>query len=71
MMENQKRRDKSVDSLAKAMRDMYVLVQESNPLKEQGTLKSIILTLVKQTTECAYFIQKYAADHSFCVYNPE
>jgi hypothetical protein len=65
-MQDQKRRDKSVDSLAKTMRDIYVIVHESDALKERKTLKSIIIALSKQTIECAYFIQKYATDHNFC-----
>lgn len=67
-MLDQRHRDEAVDDLGKVMRDMYVLVQESDPLKEQRALKHIVITLSKQTIECAYFIQRYATDQSFCAY---
>ena len=68
-MQDQNRRDQAVDDLAQTMRDIYVLVEEADPLRERKTLKDIIIALSKQTTECAYFIQKYATDRSFCVYS--
>jgi hypothetical protein len=65
-MQQQKRRDQRIDDLAKAMCDTYVVVQEADPLKERASLKDVIIALSRQTTECAYFIQKYATDKRFC-----
>lgn len=58
-------RDDQVHNLADTMRDVYAFVIEAEPLKKLDVFRPILEVMVKQTIECAYFLQDYARIKSF------
>jgi hypothetical protein len=66
----QKDRDDSINELAKIMGETYALLQEVDPLKKVKSHESTIISLMKKTIECAYFIRDYAEIKNFCMLVP-
>jgi hypothetical protein len=62
----QKARDDRIRSLLETMSDTFSFVHDAEPLGKVQMLKSTVLLMAQQTTECAYFIRDYAKDSSFC-----
>ena len=63
---NQKDRDKRVIRLAGTMRDVFAFVHDADPLKAIKAHMDAITLLIKQVTECGYFITEYAKRKNFC-----
>jgi hypothetical protein len=47
------------------MSDMYAFLCEADQLKRFQSQAKILIVILKQTEECAYFIQGYAETSSF------
>jgi hypothetical protein len=47
------------------MVDMYAFMGEARPVEKIKSHAKILAVIAKQTTECAYFIQKYAETKGF------
>jgi hypothetical protein len=52
------------------MGDTYAFVQEVEPLKKVKSHEPVIISLMKQTIECSYFIRDYAKVKNFCMLLP-
>ena len=61
----QKDRDDCIFHLVEVMDDIYSFVHEAEPVNKINSHRDIIAVMVKQTTECAYFIRDYAMDKNF------
>jgi hypothetical protein len=48
------------------MGDTYTFVQEVEPLKKVKSHEPVIISLMKQTIDCGYFIRDYAKIKNFC-----
>jgi hypothetical protein len=62
----QDRRDRRILDLLEIMDNVYALVLDAGPLKKIQSQKHAVEMLVKQTTECAYFISHYFNTPNFC-----
>lgn len=62
----QKARDKNVNDLVSAMNDVFAFVHEADPLKKIDYHRELLMQIIRQTTECAYFIYHYAKEKNFC-----
>jgi hypothetical protein len=62
---NQKERDNNLGHLLEVMADAYAFVKEAQPVKKIESQNRIIMVMVRQTTECSYFIREYATTVSF------
>jgi uncharacterized protein YllA (UPF0747 family) len=62
---NQKERDDNLSHLLEVMADAYAFVLEAEPVKKIESQQRIVVVMVKQTTECSYFIREYATTTSF------
>jgi hypothetical protein len=60
-------RDNSIIHLVEVMDDIYLFVQEAEPVKKIKSHCRIVALMAQQTTECAYFIRDYATNKSFCM----
>jgi hypothetical protein len=49
------------------MQDTYAVLLEVEPLKKVESHKPVIISLMKQTVECGYFIRDYAKVKNFCM----
>ena len=59
-------RDKNVKQLLEVMNDVYSFVNDAELVKERvGSQKQIVVLMVEQTIQCAYFIRDYSADIHF------
>ena len=58
-------RDNKIQDLINTISDMYAFVREAKPVEKIKSHAKIFAAIVKQTTECAYFIQEYAETKSF------
>ncbi|KZS91769.1 hypothetical protein SISNIDRAFT_413608, partial [Sistotremastrum niveocremeum HHB9708] len=65
ILEKQRKRDKAIDELVKVVDDTYVFIGESKDLFNVDPHRSAGDTLLKQATECGYFIQHYTQDEKF------
>jgi hypothetical protein len=63
----QRARDEAINNLAITMSDMYAFLCEADQVKRFESQAKILTVIVKQTEECAYFIQGYDATKSFCM----
>ena len=61
----QQNRDDRISHLVEVMDDIYYFVHEAEPVNKINSHKDIIAVMIKQTTECAYFIRDYAMDKNF------
>jgi hypothetical protein len=61
----QRDRDNAVNHLLEVMADVYAFVLEADSVKEIKSHERILAVMVRQTTECAYFIREYAMNKSF------
>ena len=61
----QKCRDEAVNNLATTMSDMYAFLCEADQVKRFESQAKILIVMLQQTEECAYFIQGYAETSSF------
>ena len=59
-------RDKGIVDLVKIMDDVFSFVKEAEPMKKIESHFRIIELMIRQTTECAYFIRDYAMNKGFC-----
>ena len=48
------------------MSDVYMFVHDAEPLKAIKAHMETITLLIKQVTECGYFITEYTKQKSFC-----
>ena len=48
------------------MRDVFAFVHDAEPLKVIKAHIGAITILIKQVTECGYFITEYAKQGNFC-----
>ena len=48
------------------MSDVYTFVHDAEPLKAIKAHMETITLLIKQVTECGYFITEYTKQKSFC-----
>jgi hypothetical protein len=48
------------------MSDTYAFLCEADQMKQYKSQAEILIVMVKQTEECAYFIHGYAEKKSFC-----
>ncbi|KAG9310836.1 hypothetical protein JVU11DRAFT_8689 [Chiua virens] len=62
---NQKDRDERILRLAGAMKDVFAFVENAEPLKAVQAHREHVTLLVRQVTECGYFIAEYAKHGSF------
>jgi hypothetical protein len=62
---DQKNRDDRVIHLAAMMRDAFDFVNDAEHLKSVEAHKKPITLLIRQVTECGYFIIEYAQRKSF------
>ena len=62
----QKERDDNIIRLASTMSDIFVFVHDAEPLKAIEAHVKTITLLIKQVTECGYFIAEYAKQKNFC-----
>ena len=63
---DQKDCDEQIIWLASMMSDIYTFVYDAEPLKAIEVHMETITLLIKQVTECGYFITKYIKQKSFC-----
>ena len=66
MLVDQKDRDEKIIRLAGTMSDVYTFVHDAEPLKAIKAHMPTITLLIKQVTECGYFITEYTKQKSFC-----
>ena len=66
MLVDQKDRDGQVIQLAGTMSDVYAFVHDAEPLKAIKAHMQTVTLLIKQVTECGYFITEYTKQKSFC-----
>jgi hypothetical protein len=52
------------------MRDTYAVLLEVEPVKKVESHKPVVVSLMKQTVECGYFIRDYAKVKNFCMLFP-
>jgi hypothetical protein len=52
------------------MEETYAFVQEVDPLKKVESHRPIIISLMKHTIDCGYFIRDYAKIKNFCMLFP-
>ena len=57
--------DANVTSLAEIMNDTFDLVEKADKLRRESKSK-IVMRMVQQTTECAWFIRDYRKIEEFC-----
>ncbi|KIM90604.1 hypothetical protein PILCRDRAFT_1868 [Piloderma croceum F 1598] len=58
-------RDDCITRLVEVMDDIYLFVQEAEPVKKIKSHGRIVALMAQQTTECAYFIRDYATNKNF------
>jgi len=58
--------DSDVTSLARTMNDTFDIVEKADQLRRDSKSK-IIVRMVQQTTECAWFIRDYIKIEEFCM----
>jgi hypothetical protein len=66
----QKELDDSIKQLVQIMGDTYAFVQEVDLLKKVKSHEPTIMSLMRQTIECGYFIRDYAKIKNFCMLVP-
>lgn len=70
----QMQRDRKVHGLIDTMASMYAFMKDANPLEKIKSYERTDGRLVRQTTDCAYFITAYVSESSFgkyCLSSPE
>ncbi|KAN0081238.1 Quinonprotein alcohol dehydrogenase-like superfamily [Tylopilus felleus] len=63
----QKERDDNIIRLASTMSDVFAFVHDAEPLKAIEAHVKTIALLVKQVTECGYFVAEYAKQKNFWI----
>ena len=58
-------RDNKIQDLINTISDMYAFMREAKPVEKIKSHAKVLAAIVKQTTECAYFIQEYAETKRF------
>ena|SRR5438552_986954 len=64
-LESQAIRDRNIIDLAQTMSHIYAFIIEAQQVNQYEAQANLLVVMVKQTEECAYFIQAYARHQSF------
>ena len=64
-VQNQVELDTNVMSLAEIINDTFDIVEKADELRRESKSK-IIMRIVQQTTECAWFVRDYMKVENFC-----
>jgi hypothetical protein len=65
MVVKQVERDARVNGLVSTMASLYEFLLDANPVEKIRSYENTVVRLVRQTTECAYFIAEYCKTESF------
>ena len=66
MLINQENRDERIIRLAGTMNDAFSFVDDVEPMNQIEKHAHTITLLIRQVTECGYFITEYAKQKNFC-----
>jgi hypothetical protein len=58
-------RDSKINSLVGTMASLYDFLHDAHPLGKIRSYEKTVERLVRQTTECAYFVAEYRKIESF------
>ena len=64
-VQNQVELDTNVMSLAEIINDTFDIVEKADELRRESKSK-IIMRMIQQTTECAWFVRDYMKIENFC-----
>jgi DNA-binding ferritin-like protein len=64
-VQNQIELDTNVMSLAEIINDTFDIVEKADELRRESKSK-IIMRMIQQTTECAWFVRDYMKIENFC-----
>jgi hypothetical protein len=62
---NQVERDSKINGLVGTMASLYDFLHDADPLEKIRSYEKTVERLVRQTTECAYFVAEYRKIESF------
>ena len=65
MVIKQVERDRKIIGLVGTMANLYSFLQDAHPMEKINSHKATVERLVRQTTECAYFIAEYSKTEVF------